>query len=79
MNGDDEVVRQLRTALDSRVVIEQAKGMVAVRDGLPTAAAFERIRSEARRRRVPIHDVAREIVVAHDDGSGVNRRESARE
>jgi AmiR/NasT family two-component response regulator len=65
--GDgDEVVRQLQTALDSRVIIEQAKGIVAVQRGLPTGAAFETLRAEARRRRVTIHTVAAEVVQSHD-------------
>ena len=42
--GVDPVVRQLKEALDSRVVIEQAKGMIAVQCGLPVADAFEKLR-----------------------------------
>jgi AmiR/NasT family two-component response regulator len=45
--GVDPVVRQLKEALDSRVVIEQAKGMIAVQCGLPVADAFEKLRAEA--------------------------------
>lgn len=69
-------VRQLQAALDSRVLIEQAKGMIAVQRGLATAAAFEQLRSEARRRRCSIHAVAAEIVSAHDGavGDGAGRR-----
>jgi len=66
MAGDDDVVRQLQTALDSRVLIEQAKGMIAVQRGLPTHSAFEVLRSEARRRRVALHMVAAEVVQARD-------------
>jgi AmiR/NasT family two-component response regulator len=62
----DEVVRQLQTALDSRIVIEQAKGIIAVRQGVPTQAAFENLRSEARRRRVALRDIAAEVVRDHD-------------
>lgn len=62
----DDVVRQLRKALDSRVVIEQAKGMIAVQRGLPVDAAFEQLRGEARRRRTSIKLVASEVVEAHD-------------
>lgn len=40
---------QLQIALDSRVVIEQAKGAVAARAGTSPAAAFELLRSFARR------------------------------
>lgn len=34
-------------ALNSRVVIEQARGMLAERDGLPTGTAFTAIRAHA--------------------------------
>jgi AmiR/NasT family two-component response regulator len=64
--SDYDVVSQLRQALDSRVVIEQAKGMIAVQRGLPVAAAFDQLRAEARRRRLSIHLVAAEVVRAHD-------------
>lgn len=70
---DSDLVRQLRTALDSRVIIEQAKGMIAVQRGLPVDAAFEQLRTEARRRRLSIHLVAAEVVQAHD-GSAVGVR-----
>lgn len=62
----DTTIRQLQQALDSRVVIEQAKGMIAVQRGLALAEAFEQLRSEARRRRQSIHVVAAEVVCAHD-------------
>lgn len=80
----DDAVRQLQEALDTRVVIEQAKGILAVRQGLPVGAAFEQLRSEARRRRSSIRSVAGDVVQAHEDsirrtvvqGSSVSRRES---
>lgn len=64
-DGDD-VVRQLQTALDSRVLIEQAKGIIAVQRGLPIHAAFEVLRADARRRRITVHVVAAEVVQGHD-------------
>ncbi|MFZ9697278.1 MAG: ANTAR domain-containing protein [Ilumatobacteraceae bacterium] len=63
----------LCTALDSRVVIEQAKGIIAVQRGLPTRDAFETLRAEARRRRVAIHLVAAEVVRDHDGSASVGR------
>lgn len=53
---------QLQTALDSRVVIEQAKGFLAARDGLGLEAAFQRIRAAARSSHRSVQDVAREVV-----------------
>jgi PAS domain S-box-containing protein len=53
---------QLQTALDSRVVIEQAKGFLAARDGLDLETAFQRIRAAARSSHRSVHDVAREVL-----------------
>ena len=60
-----DIVRDLQRALDSRVVIEQAKGIIAARRNLPVVAAFEELRGAARRRRVGIDVVAGEVVDAH--------------
>jgi ANTAR domain len=64
---------QLQTALESRIVIEQAKGVLAERFGLTVDAAFALLRDNARRSRTRIHDVAREILSAgrSADGDGV--------
>ena len=53
---------QLQIALDSRVVIEQAKGIVAERHGIALSEAFDQLRQAARSRRAKLHDVAAEIV-----------------
>jgi AmiR/NasT family two-component response regulator len=53
---------QLRTALTSRIVIEQAKGVLSVVLDMPIEGAFEVLRSQARSTRRLIHDVAREVV-----------------
>ena len=62
LNESEELSERLRNALDSRVVIEQAKGILAERHGVPTADAFERLRRHARSTRNRIHDVARQVV-----------------
>jgi AmiR/NasT family two-component response regulator len=53
---------QLQRALDSRVVIEQAKGMLAERLGISVVDAFALLRSAARSSRVRVHDVAQALV-----------------
>jgi len=53
---------QLRRALESRVLIEQAKGVLAEAHGTDVVAAFERIRSHARTHNVKVIDVAHGIV-----------------
>jgi hypothetical protein len=63
---------QLQTALDSRIVIEQAKGILAERHGTTPDKAFDEMRKEARSRRMKLHDLATGIVatagVASRDG-----------
>ena len=54
--------RQLEQALTSRIVIEQAKGVLAERHRLAVNEAFELLRHEARSARRKIHDVAAEVV-----------------
>jgi AmiR/NasT family two-component response regulator len=53
---------QLERALQSRIVIEQAKGVLAERYGLTVAAAFELLRASARSSRMRIHPLAAEVV-----------------
>jgi GAF domain-containing protein len=56
------LTEQLQGALNSRVVIEQAKGAVAQARGVSVDDAFDRIRSYARSRRRHLTDVAHTIV-----------------
>ena len=53
---------QLQNALDSRVVIEQAKGMVSERAGIDMAAAFNLIRNHARSNNLQLTGVAEQVV-----------------
>jgi transcriptional regulator with GAF, ATPase, and Fis domain len=53
---------QLQTALHSRVIIEQAKGVLAQRGGLSMNAAFDRLRTYARNQNERLSDVARRVV-----------------
>jgi len=56
------LAEQLQSALDSRVIIEQAKGVVAERQGVSMGEAFEYLRRSARSSHRPIADVATEMV-----------------
>jgi GAF domain-containing protein len=53
---------QLQIALDSRVIIEQAKGVLAARKKITPEAAFERLRSHARSHRARLRSVAEAVV-----------------
>jgi len=57
-----ERATQLQAALDSRVVIEQAKGMLRERLGLSTEGAFELLRAAARSHRVKLSGLAADVV-----------------
>src|SRR5450755_3231037 len=56
------VNEQLSAALTSRVVIEQAKGVVAERAGVDLAEAFSRLRAYARKSNLRLTDVAEAAV-----------------
>jgi hypothetical protein len=56
---------QLREALTSRIVIEQAKGILAERNGISLDDAFELLRRTARSNRMRIHTLAAAVVTAH--------------
>lgn len=56
------LAQQLQFALDSRVIIEQAKGVMAGRYGIAPDAAFEIMRSYARGQRTKLHEVAAGVV-----------------
>jgi hypothetical protein len=53
---------QLQTALDSRIVIEQAKGILAERESITPTEAFDKLRREARSKRMKLHDLAMAVV-----------------
>ena len=53
---------QLQAALNSRIVLEQAKGVLAERSKIDCIAAFGELRQMARREQRPIHQVAHDIV-----------------
>jgi GAF domain-containing protein len=66
-----EVIDQLQRALDTRVVIEQAKGYIAQFSQLTMDEAFNRIRGYARSNHLLLGDVATRIVARELDPDGV--------
>jgi AmiR/NasT family two-component response regulator len=57
---------QLRTALHSRIVIEQAKGVLAERFDLDVDEAFGILRRAARNNRTSIHALAGRVVATRE-------------
>jgi GAF domain-containing protein len=72
------LVAQLQHALDSRVVIEQAKGVLAARLGLPLHEAFELLRDRAREANQRLADVAQRVVASQSDEEPTVRHRSRR-
>ena len=56
------LAEQLQQALNSRVAIEQAKGVIAERHGVPMDVAFDALRRYARDNNRKLHDVAQGVV-----------------
>ncbi|SEC91066.1 GAF domain-containing protein [Nocardioides exalbidus] len=65
------LTEQLQGALNSRVVIEQAKGAIAQQQGIAPEEAFELMRAEARSTRRRLAEVAEDVL------AGIDRRPSA--
>jgi hypothetical protein len=70
LTRSDVINQQLQTALNTRVVIEQAKGVIAERAQVGMEEAFALLRSHARRSHQRLADVAYAIV-EHGDTSSV--------
>lgn len=68
------VAAQLQTALTSRIVIEQAKGMLAERGGVSVNRAFDGLRSYARTNRLKLTDVCTAVVHGTPIGTRVLER-----
>ncbi|MDQ2882256.1 MAG: GAF and ANTAR domain-containing protein [Actinomycetota bacterium] len=58
----DIVVDQLHTALDSRVIIEQAKGVIAERRGIDPGEAFTLLRGYARKHNQRLTELAAAVI-----------------
>ena len=55
-------IDQLRTALASRAVIDQAIGVIMIRERCPSSQAVAMLRAESQHRNIKLRDLARQIV-----------------
>ena len=62
LRQQEVLAQELQGALNSRVIIEQAKGVIAERQGISLPEAFEYLRTTARSSQRPIAEVALEAV-----------------
>ncbi|WP_347757409.1 GAF and ANTAR domain-containing protein [Agrococcus sp. ProA11] len=62
MRSSSVVAAQLQRALDSRVIIEQAKGVLAASADVDIEEAFRILRRHARSSNRKLHEIAREVV-----------------
>ncbi|MDF2966317.1 MAG: hypothetical protein K0Q93_95 [Nocardioidaceae bacterium] len=67
------LAEQLQTALNSRIVVEQAKGALAQMHGVSVDDAFDLLRSHARSTGTRLSDVARRVVTDPDGVRGLSR------
>lgn len=71
----DQVIlaEQLQTALHSRILIEQAKGVLSAKTGISVEAAFGLMRSHARRTGSPLTTVAGDVVAGSVDARALHQ------
>lgn len=67
---------QLQTALHSRIVIEQAKGILSAQGGTDVAEAFRLMRTRARRSGDPLTAVAEAVIAGSLDAAGLRQDRS---
>jgi transcriptional regulator with GAF, ATPase, and Fis domain len=73
------LAEQLQAALESRVAIEQAKGVIAERSGVDMATAFQLLRTAARAGRRPLSDLAAEVATGRMSPSSLNQPPGGRD
>ncbi|WP_158888612.1 GAF and ANTAR domain-containing protein [Amycolatopsis anabasis] len=70
IRSQEMLTEQLQTALNSRVVIEQAKGLLAARLGVDMPQAFTALRFYARTHNLKLSEVADNVVTGSIDPNG---------
>jgi AmiR/NasT family two-component response regulator len=70
-DAQERKVSQLQAALDSRVVVEQAIGILAERYELPAPDAFELLRAAARNSRREVRSLAEQLGTSRETPSEI--------
>jgi AmiR/NasT family two-component response regulator len=66
------LAEHLTGALESRIVIEQAKGVLSERLGCDVDAAFAQLRTHARNHNLRLAELSRQVVSGSFDGRGLD-------
>jgi len=72
-----ELSEQLQTALQSRILIEQAKGILSAQAGTSVEAVFALMRTHARRTGQPLTTIAAAAVAGRVDGAALQQAEAS--
>jgi hypothetical protein len=74
LTQSDVINQQLQSALNTRIIIEQAKGVIAERGSVDMEQAFTMLRVHARTTRQRLSDVAHAVVEHADTSAIINPR-----
>lgn len=64
----EQEVEDLKEALETRKLVDRAKGILMDTQGLSEAGAFRKIQKMSMDKRVPMKEIAKAIVIAHEAG-----------
>lgn len=64
----EQEVEDLREALETRKLVDRAKGILMDTQGLREAGAFRKIQKMSMDKRVPMKEIAKAILIAHEAG-----------
>ena len=72
MQAQHQLAEHLQAALASRGIIERAKGIIMISEGVDAATAFDRLRTASMARNQKLRDVAQQVVDRVGDESARN-------
>jgi len=64
----EQEVEDLKEALETRKLVDRAKGILMDTQGLSEAGAFRKIQKMSMDKRVPMKEIAKAILIAHEAG-----------